>query len=143
MKPLILLLIVFGVAAIFCAFSVAGNIAMCAMLCFTALGHFKFHRGMEKMLPARVPLKNLVVYASGVAEILLGVGLLFPAIRHVAAIVLIVFLVLVLPANINAARQHINYETGESDGKGLEYLWFRVPLQAFFIGWIVYFSILS
>ena len=142
MKPLILLLIVFGVAAIFCASSVAGNIAMCAMLCFTALGHFKFHRGMEKMLPVRVPLKKLVVYASGVAEILLGVGLLFPPIRHVAAIVLIVFLVLVLPANINAARQHINYETGENDGKGLKYLWFRVPLQLFFIGWIVYFSLM-
>ena len=142
MKPLILLLIVFGVAAIFCASSVAGNIAMCAMLCFTALGHFKFHRGMAKMLPSRVPFKKLVVYASGVAEILLGVGLLFPPIRHVAAIVLIVFLVLVLPANINAARQHINYETGENDGKGLKYLWFRVPLQVFFIGWIVYFSLM-
>jgi uncharacterized membrane protein len=142
MKPLILLLIVFGVAAIFCAFSLAGNIAMCAMLCFTALGHFKFHRGMVKMLSARVPLKKLVVYASGVAEILLGAGLLFPAIRHAAAVVLIVFLVLVLPANINAARQHINYETGESDGKGLKYLWFRVPMQVFLIGWIIYFSLL-
>ena len=142
MKPLILLLIVFGVSAIFCALSVAGNIAMCAMLCFTALGHFMFHRGMVKMLPARVPFKGLVVFASGVAEILLGVGLLFPAIRHVAAVVLIAFLVLVLPANINAARQHINYETGENDGKGLKYLWFRVPLQLFFIGWIVYFSLM-
>ena len=142
MKPLIILLIVFGVAAIFCAFSVAGNIAMCAMLCFTALGHFKFHRGMVKMVPARVPLKSLVVYASGMAEILLGVGLLFPTVRHAAAIVLIVLLVLMLPANINAARQHINYETGESDGAGLKYLWFRVPLQVFFIGWIVYFSLM-
>ena len=94
------------------------------------------------MLPSRVPFKKLVVYASGVAEILLGVGLLFPPIRHVAAIVLIAFLVLVLPANINAARQHINYETGESDGKGLKYLWFRVPMQVFLIGWIIYFSLL-
>jgi uncharacterized membrane protein len=141
MKPLILLLVVFGVAAIFCTFSVAGNIAMCAMLCFTALGHFKFHRGMVKMVPERIPFKSLVVYASGVAEILLSMGLLFPAIRHVAAFLLIGFLVLVLPANINTARKHINYETGENDGRGLKYLWFRVPLQVFYIGWVIYFSL--
>jgi uncharacterized membrane protein len=142
MKPLILLLIAFGIAAIFTTFAFAGNIAMCLMLFFTALGHFKFHRGMVKMLPARLPLKSLVVYASGVAEILLGVGLLFPAIRPVAAVVLIVFLLLVLPANINAARKHINYETGQDDGPGLKYLWFRVPMQGFLIGWVVYFGLL-
>jgi uncharacterized membrane protein len=142
MKPFILLLVAFGVAAIFTSFSIAGNIAMCLMLCFTALGHFKFHDGMVKMLPARVPFKSLAVYASGVAEILLGVGLLLPAIRPVAAIVLIAFLVLVIPANINAARKHIDYQTGQNDGAGLKYLWFRVPLQAFFIAWVVYFSLL-
>jgi uncharacterized membrane protein len=112
------------------------------MLCFTALGHFKFHPGMVRMLPAPVPFKGLVVYASGVAEILMGVGLLFPATRQVTAVVLIVFLVLVLPANIHAARKHINYETGEENGKGLKYLWFRVPSQLFYIGWVVYFSLL-
>ena len=36
---------------------------------------------------------------------------------------------------------HVNYETGASDGNGMKYLWFRIPLQVFFILW-VYWSAL-
>ena len=142
MKPFILLLVAFGVAAFLCRTTAAGNIAMCAMLCFTALGHFKFTQGMAKMVPTRIPFKKEIVLATGVLEILFGVGLLFPGTRLLTGVSLVIFLVIMLPANIHAARNHLNYETGEFDGKGLRYLWFRVPLQLFFIGWVVYFSVL-
>ena len=141
MKPLILLLIAFGISAIFSRIPFAGNVAMCAMFCFTALGHFKFHRGMVKMMPGFVPFKEAVVYVSGVAEILLGAGLLFPVTREGSAIALLAFLAFVLPANINAARKRVNYETGGADGPGLRYLWFRVPAQVFYMAWLIYFGI--
>jgi hypothetical protein len=46
-----------------------------------------------------------------------------------------------LPANIHAAIKHINYETAAYDGKGIRYLWIRVPMQVLFIVWVYYFSV--
>ena len=54
---------------------------------------------------------------------------------------MIVLLCLMLPANIHAAMRHLNYETGETNGHGPKYLWFRIPLQLFFIAWIGYFAL--
>jgi uncharacterized membrane protein len=43
---------------------------------------------------------------------------------------------LLLPANIKAAKEHIDYQKGNFEGSGLKYLWFRMPLQILFILWI-------
>lgn len=148
MKVLIILFIAFIAASAICRIvsgswelATSGNIAMCLMLCFTALGHFKFAQGMAAMLPDGVPFRKGLVYFTGYAEIAMGVALLFPLLRHAVGILLIVFFVLVLPANIYAAVRHINYETGELDGKGVGYLWIRVPMQVVFIVWVLYFSV--
>ena len=37
------------------------------------------------------------------------------------------------------ALENINYQTGELNGPGLSYLWFRIPMQILFMVW-VYFS---
>jgi uncharacterized membrane protein len=148
MKPLILLIAVFLVSLGILQFTgvedklaVAGNVAMALMLCFTALGHFKFADGMAAMIPPFVPQRRLLVLLSGLFEIVLAIGLLFRQTRSLTAIVAIVFLLLILPANIYAARHRINYEKGTFDGAGVRYLWFRVPLQALFIAWLYYFSV--
>ena len=93
------------------------------------------------MLPEFIPLKIELVYFTGIAEILLGLALVIPSLRYVAGIILIVFFLLMLPANIHAAIKHINYETAAYDGKDISYLWIRVPMQIFFILWILYFSV--
>jgi uncharacterized membrane protein len=148
MKPLVVLLIAAllsaGIARLTTGewhVTLAANIGMCVMLCFTALGHFKFSKGMIAMVPKPIPFKKTLVQLSGFAEIGLGFALLFPATRHAAAIALITLFCLLLPANIYAAMNRLNYETGETNGKGLSYLWFRIPLQAFFIAWIACFSL--
>jgi len=148
MKPLFVLLgvslLTAGIARVVSgdwALILAGNVGMCVMLLFTALGHFKFTAGMVTMMPVLVPFKKELVYATGVAEVLLGVALLVPAVRPVAGVVLIGLFCLMLPANISAAMRRVNYETGETDGPGLRYLWFRVPLQGVFIAWVGYFSL--
>ena len=148
MKPLILLLAVFAISAGVSQFSTgsghlifSGNLAMCVMLCLTAFGHFKFTHGMGMMMPGFVPFKIQLVYLTGVAEILLGFALLFPSLRHLAGIILVVLFILMLPANIHAAIRHINYETATYDGKGMSYLWIRIPMQALFIIWVLFFSI--
>lgn len=106
----------------------SGNIAMCAMLQFTALGHFKFPEGMSRMIPPFVPFKKTMVLLTGLMEIAAGIALLFPATRYAAGIFLILFFIALLPANIYAASQHLDYQKGTYDGKGPEYLWFRIPM---------------
>lgn len=143
MKPLILLIVVFLVAALVIRlatpatdFALAARIAMAAMLLFTAMGHFMFTKGMTMMLPASIPFKTAIVYVTGILEIVGAVGLLIPSVRTGVACALIVFFILLLPANIYAAILHIDYEKGTYAGKGLSYLWFRVPLQILFIAWV-------
>lgn len=150
MKPLYVLLTTFVLSCLLLYFTQptidyrrAGRIAMAAMLCFTAIGHFVFSKGMAAMVPDFLPYKAELVFATGLLEIILATGLLFPQFKVPAAWILIVFLLLILPANIMAAVKQLNYQTGALDGPGLNYLWFRIPLQFFFIGWIYWSALKS
>ena len=148
MKPLIVLLVSFLIALLIeklrskrIEWALAGRIAMSIMLLITSLGHFMFTTGMTAMIPESLPLKKEMVYATGVLEILFAIGLLIPKIKIRVAWLLILFFILILPANIKAAMENINFQTGELDGKGIAYLWFRIPLQIFFILWVYFATI--
>lgn len=148
MAPLIVLLGSFGIFLLILRFlekkwdwTQAANIGMSCMLVFTAIGHFAFTEGMSLMLPSFIPFRKEIVLLTGLVEIIFAVGLL-TRYRRVAASLLIIFFLLILPANIHAAIKGVNYQQGNYDGPGTGYLWFRVPLQLFFIGW-VYFSALN
>lgn len=143
MKPLIVLIVVFGLSLLGTKFirgnfeiALSGRIAMSAMLIFTAIAHFAFTKGMAMMLPDFIPYKSQVIYLTGIIEIAAAIGLFIPALRVITAWLLIVFFILILPANIYAALKQIDYQKGSFDGNGLYYLWFRVPLQILFIIWI-------
>ncbi|MBC9934858.1 DoxX family protein [Chitinophaga qingshengii] len=148
MKPIIILIAVFAVTLLVSKlitgswqFILSGNLGMCCMLCFTALGHFLFPKGMTMMLPPGIPLKTEMIYVTGVMEIVMGILLMVPAQREKTGIILILFLVLIFPANIYAAVKHVNLGKATFDGPGLAYLWFRVPEQLLFIAWVYFFSI--
>lgn len=145
MKPLIVLLTIFVIALVIfklltkqIEWKRSGRIAMCAMLIFTAIGHFVFPVGMSKIIPDIFPMKLELVYITGVLEILLAIGLLIPRFQKITGILLVLFFIGIIPANIKGAMENINYQTGELNGPGLEYLWFRIPLQVFFILWVVW-----
>ncbi len=148
MKPLIVLIIVFGISVIALKlithkyeFLLPARIAMSAMLLFTAMGHFIFTKGMTMMIPHFIPYKTAMVYLTGIIEIAAAIGLLVPALRVFTAWLLILFFLLILSSNIKASIEHINIEKGTLNGSGLSYLWFRVPLQIFFIVWTYISSI--
>jgi len=119
----------------------SGNIAMMLMLWFASLGHFMFTKGMVMMMPAFIPFKGALVYLTGVMEIMLGALLIVNTTRHIAGIILLIMFVVMLPANINAAIKHVDFEKATYDGSGTGYLWFRIPLQLLFIAWVLYFSV--
>lgn len=148
MIPLIVLITVFIVSLfaikIFTGkykLSLSGRIAMSVMLVFTAIAHFAYTEGMAMMLPEFIPYKNLVVYFTGIVELAAAIGLLLPKYKKLTAWLLIIFFVLILPANIYAAMHQVNYQTGSYDGKGLDYLWLRIPVQIFYIVWTWFFAI--
>ena len=116
-------------------YALSARIAMSVMLLFTAIGHFKFTDGMELMLPAFIPFKTEVVIITGLIEIGIAIGLLIPSSIKISGWTLMIFLVLVLPANIHAAVNHVDFQTASFDGNGPNYLWFRIPVQLFFIAW--------
>ncbi|TRX57608.1 hypothetical protein FNH22_15835 [Fulvivirga sp. M361] len=143
MKPLfvligtfILSIVIIKLATHRIDYQLSGRIAMSSMLLFTAIGHFTFTKGMAAMVPDFLPLKSEIVLITGVIEILFAVGLLVPSYKLLTGWVLIAFFILILPANIKASIEHINYQTGELNGNGLSYLWFRIPLQVIFIIWV-------
>jgi len=149
MKPLIVLLLAFLISLFLIRMSsgtyypaFAGRIALSVMLLFTAIAHFMFPVGMSLMLPAFIPYKTAMVYLTGIIEIAAAIGLFNPALSTAVAWLLILFFILVLPANIYAAIKHIDYQKGTADGNGLTYLWFRIPLQLLFIVW-TYLSVIK
>ena len=142
MKPLFVLLGAFIISLILTKlftktidYPLPGRIAMAVMLAFTAIGHFAFTKGMTMMAPDFIPFKTEVIYLTGVIEIIAAVGLLIPSLRVWTGWALIVFFTLLLPGNIKAAIDHVDYQKATFNGNGLSYLWFRIPLQLLFIVW--------
>ncbi len=117
----------------------SARISLSIMLCFTAIGHFVFTEGMAMMLPEILPIKNQIIYLTGIFEIGAAIAIHIPKLRKQTAWVLILFFIALLPANINAAMLNVDYQNATYKGVGVTYLWFRVPLQVLFILW-TYFS---
>ena len=98
------------------------------------LNHFRSAGVYAGMMPAAFPdsWDLPLVYASGVCEILGGLGLILPATRTLAALGLIALLVAVFPANLNMALNHL--PLGDQPVAPW-LLWARLPLQAVLIAW--------
>lgn len=110
---------------------VSARWALATMFLFTATSHFgPMRKDLIAMVPPALPRPDLLVSFTGVAEAIGAVGLLAPGTRYGAAWGLIALLVLLLPANISAARRGVLLR-----GKVATALWIRIPMQASFIVW--------
>jgi uncharacterized membrane protein len=143
MKPLIVLGIAFVLALAGTRYTLghidyhlSGRIAIAVMLVFTGIAHFVYTRGMAMMLPDIVAFRRVLVILTGLIEITAPIGLLIPSFTRDTGLLLMLFFLLLLPANIYAAMHRIDYQTSSHDGYGASYLWIRVPLQLFFIIWV-------
>ena len=84
------------------------------------------------IMPDWLPAHRELVYASGVAEIAGGLGVLHPKTRRAAGWWSIATLLAVFPANVDMA---INPEDYPDVPGGAASLYARLPLQALFIAW--------
>ena len=88
------------------------------------------------LMPRWLPLHTLAVYMSGVAEVVLGLGILVPrcAVQTGAAYGLIALLVAVFPANVNMVFDRaVRDRVGATRAQAL----IRLPLQLVFVMWVV------
>jgi len=93
--------------------------------------HFLRPRPYVAIVPDALPRKREIVFASGVAELAGGVGVLVPRTRRLAGWWLIATLVAIFPANVNMA---VNAERFRAVPAPL--LWVRLPLQGALIAWV-------
>jgi len=82
------------------------------------------------MIPDYLPWPLALVYISGVAELVLGVGLIIRKTSQLAAWGLIGLLIAVFPANLNMAMHPDQFVFMSS-----VMLWLRLPVQGLLILW--------
>lgn len=107
----------------------AARYALVVMFVFTATAHFnKMKYDLARMIPPVFPNPLLLVYVTGVLELAGALGLALSQFQRLAAICLILLLVGMFVANVNAVRRGVTLR-----GKPATPLWLRTPMQILFI----------
>jgi len=104
--------------------------------------HFAAPELYIQIVPSLLPAPLLLVYLSGLAEIAVGLGLLYPPTRQAAAWATIALLVAVFPANVYMATSGVVVEGtpfGTLDPSAAE-RWGRLPLQAVLVAWAWWYT---
>lgn len=107
---------------------------------FFSIGHVVKAEGMVQMLPHWVPFRLLIVYLTGVLEVIIGIALFVPRFQINAAKAAIAVFIVFFPANIYAA---INATGLGGHQWGASYLLIRTPLQLILILWTYFLCIKS
>ncbi len=99
----------------------------------TGIMHFTNTAFFSAIVPPYLPAPDMLVYVSGVFEILGGIGVLVPATRRFSGYGLLALLVAVYPANIHMA---LNPELFPDASAGALYA--RLPFQFVFAALVWY-----
>ena len=101
------------------------------LYCIAGILHFVMPEFYMQIMPPYLPFHLELVYLSGVAEIVLGIGLVFKVSRQWAACGIIALLIAVFPANWYLAFNEAPQEAlGTSQ---IVALWIRFPIQVLLI----------
>ena len=103
---------------------------MSAMYGFAGLMHFIKPKVYVKVMPDFMPRPKLLVYLSGIAEIVLGVALLFSNLKNWAIIGIVAMLAVFMIVHINMLRGGKH-----SAGVPMWILILRIPIQAVLVWW--------
>ncbi len=115
----------------------AGRFLLAAFFIVAGILHFLFPEPYIRMVPPLVPCPRAMVWVSGAAEIMGGIGLVLPGWRRPAAWGLVLLLIAVFPANLYMAVAHLQFAgllgTGLLGKSWAQ--WLRLPLQLPLIYW--------
>jgi len=105
--------------------------------------HFVAPETYERVVPPQFPRPRTLVSLSGIAEVVLGIGVLFERTRRRSAWGLVALLVAVFPANVYMATgddfelQDVPEQLRDPRGAAL---WARLPLQAVLAAWARWYT---
>lgn len=112
-----------------------GVLAVCMVV--AGVLHFVTTEPFVRIVPGFLPAPAALVYISGVAEILLGIGLLIPRTQQLSAWGLVALFIAVYPANLNMAINDIGIS-------GIPSTWWfhaiRLPFQFVLIAWAYWYT---
>ena len=109
------------------------------MLLFTAGSHFSsMKHDLAAMIPPPLTGALWLIYLTGVLEAAGAIGLMTVRWRRTAAFCLIALLVALFPANVYAAVNDVTLS-----GEPATPLWFRAPLQLFWLSTIWWSTVRS
>jgi uncharacterized membrane protein len=92
------------------------------------------------IMPPELPNPEWLNVISGLAEIVLGVFVLEPRLRVLAAWGIIALLIAVFPANVYVATANVGLPDG-APGTGNALLnWVRLPFQGLFVAWAWWYT---
>jgi uncharacterized membrane protein len=120
--------------------SFIGRFALALFLLIIGVVHFTDPQPMVQMMPDYFPYKLELVYFTGVCELAAVIGLLWNRTSKLTGLMLIMFFVAILPANIEGALRSVPWG-GMIDGP--VYLFFRIPMQILLIVWTWVFAVIS
>jgi uncharacterized membrane protein len=100
---------------------------------FAGAMHFAMPRTYARIVPPYLPRHREIVYVSGAAEAIGGLGLILRATRRPAGWWLIATLIAIFPANVHMALHPDEFPKVPG---GAATLWARLPFQAVFIAWV-------
>lgn len=115
---------------------------MAAFYVSAGVWHFVNPAFFVEITPPHLPWKSAIVYGSGVAEILLGIGVVIPATRRLAAWGIITLLLAVFPANVYMAvyQVHPQHAPAWMQGASPMQLWLRLPMQGVLALWAWWYT---
>ena len=120
---------------------VVGLVILGLFYVVAGINHFRSPLSYVAIMPPYIPWPLVMIYISGVAEILGGIGVLvpdgfvFPRMRAFAAWGLVLMLIAVLPVHINMCLHPEQFP-----GVPLWAIWLRLPLQLPLILWAWYYT---
>jgi uncharacterized membrane protein len=117
----------------------AGLIAVVILFLFTGSTLFTaMKHDYAAMLPGPLSGNVGLIYLTGALQIAGALGLLISRTRRLAGICLVLLLVAMFPGNVYAAVNEVPFR-----GEPPTPLWLRTPIQLFFIGMVLWTSVLK
>lgn len=115
---------------------------MATLYIVAGVTHFLVPEAFAQIVPPMLPYPLALAYLSGLAEITLGVGLLIPRTRKLAAWGIIALLIAVFPANIYMAVSDVTVTGvfGRTLDPSATVRWGRLPLQVVLICWAWWYT---
>ena len=108
---------------------------MAVAMAFAGISHLLLPTPFVQHLPTWVPMREELVFLTGLLEIALGVALLLrQPLRRLAGLALAGYFVAVFPSNVYVATAGVDVD-GQPGGA---YPWLRLPFQLLFVVWALW-----